>query len=136
MSSLGGSGVCGDAPVVGVSGHGGGAGMTSRVAIVSFPPAGVNLHALLLVRVRNANRQYGLLRKRRSKDGDSEATTHLARFVIICLSRVSSPTTIPITASLLGCSSRCRAIAAGLASMNWYAARRASCEEQVLPISM
>jgi hypothetical protein len=53
----GGSGVCGDVPVVGVSGHGGGGGvgMTSRVTIVSFPPAGMNLRALLLIRVRNAN---------------------------------------------------------------------------------
>jgi hypothetical protein len=76
VSSLGGSGAGGDAPVVGVSGHGGGgggggAGMTSRVAIVSFPPACVNLHALLLVRVRNANRQYGLLHKRRGQRGDN-----------------------------------------------------------------
>jgi hypothetical protein len=70
-------------------------GNTRRVDTLSLPPARVNLHALLL-------------RRAQKRMDDAVLNKYLARFVTICRSLVSSPTTIP---SVSGLSRKCCSIA-------------------------
>lgn len=96
----------------------GNAGRTRRVEIVSLPPVGVNLHALLLIG--------GMKPWSQEHCGGH---SHLARLVMICLSLISSPTTIPQADSPLSLSEPLRRcwISSSLWPWYWYAARLATC---------